>query len=160
MSQNGNVSDEIRFFVPLVPVGQMRMKATVRGRHATAYKDPKQRGREDELRFYLMQNRPPEPWTGPILLGLKMFFPIPASWSKRRKEQARMGLIAHTTKPDYSNCEKHLEDVGNGILWVDDSQIRGPIPDYEAGKFYSDRPGWEVVVKKWRPEQGLLRIAG
>lgn len=151
-------SDILQFFIPLVPVGQMRLKTTVRGRHGAAYKDPKQRAREDELRHYLMLNRPPKPWTGTILLGLKMFFPIPASWSKKRKEQARMGLIGHIVKPDFSNCLKHIEDVGNGILWADDSQIRGPIPNYESGKFYSDRPGWEVVVKKWRPVGSLLEV--
>lgn len=31
--------------------------------------------------------------------------------------------IAHTKRPDLSNIQKLIEDMGNGFLWKDDSQI-------------------------------------
>lgn len=152
------MSDTLRFFIPLEPVGQMRMRVGMRGRHASAFKAPKQVAREDELRDLLRLHAPEFPWSCAMELGVKMMMPIPQSWPKKRKEQARLGLLRPIGKPDISNCIKHIEDVGNGLLWDDDAQIVSYLDG--SGKYYSERPGWEVTMKKWAPSGGLLDLAG
>jgi Holliday junction resolvase RusA-like endonuclease len=155
------MTDTLQFFVPLVPVGQMRARSrAVRGQggkiYAQVYKDSEQEAREKMLREYLVKHAPAVPWLCPLELGLKMFMPIPPSWSKKKQEQARMGMIRPTVTPDTSNCIKHIEDVGNGILWGDDKQIVGYLPG--IGKYYSDRVGWQVTVEKWVPSGGLMDL--
>lgn len=156
------MTDLLQFFIPIIPVGQMRARHRAfvgRGGqvYSQTYKDNDQEIREKVIRDHLEVHKPRVPWTGPIELGLKMFMPIPPSWTKKKQEEARMGMLRPITTPDVSNCIKHFEDVANGILWVDDKQIVGYLPG--IGQYYSDRPGWAVEVKKWVPQGGLLELA-
>jgi len=46
------------------------------------------------------------------------------SWPQWKYDAALSGYIAHTAKPDIDNVAKGILDAMNGIVYVDDSQIR------------------------------------
>lgn len=127
------------------PFGQMRPRATARGRFAQVYKDPKQRSEEAVFKEEASRFRPSEPWTGPLMLGIKAYLPIPRSKSKKWQRDAMAGLIRPTGKPDTSNIIKMAEDCMNEVFWIDDSQVVEYLPG--TGKWYGE-PRWEITICK------------
>lgn len=147
---------EISFTINLAPVGQMRARHSARGGFAKTYKAKEQRAREDKLRLFLHEHRPAEPFDCPVELCVKAYMPIPKSWPKKKRAQALAGTIRPTTKPDLDNIIKHIKDVMNELFWTDDKLVVGY--GSGTGKFYSDQPRWEIVVREWQPS-GLLEVA-
>lgn len=148
------VSDRIDFILRSAPVGQMRHSHRAVGGHSQAFKNPKQRFREDTLQAMMLPHVPAVPFSGPVVLGVRIFLPIPKTRPKGQPRQwhdwARAGLVVPTCKPDLSNAIKHLEDCMSAMgFWHDDSQVARYAAD--NGKFYSDDPRWEVSVETWRP---------
>ena len=80
---------------------------------------------------------------GPVYVTLTAFFPIPASWPKRRKAEAESGLAWHTSKPDGDNILKAVGDGLNGVVWKDDSQLALS----KVSKQYDATPRLEIVVE-------------
>jgi len=136
----------MKFIIPIIPVAQMRARVTVRGKHAWAYKTKKQEQREATLLAFLVQERPPAPLEGPLLLGVRAFLPIPKSMPKFKRALALSGELRPTTKPDLDNLIKHFKDCAKELLWRDDKQVVGYLEG--TGKYYSDRPRWEIEVKE------------
>lgn len=68
------------------------------------------------------------------------YFPIPQSWSKKKKEEAENGKIRPTTKPDCDNIIKVVLDALNGVAYYDDKQVI----TVNCCKFYDDK-GYLVV---------------
>lgn len=134
---------EVFILIPGAPFGKQSVRSTVRGGFAVNYmpKDTVEYeamcGREASLS---MQGRPL--LTGPVELKLQLFYPIPASWSKKRKEAARLGHVVPTKKPDSSNCLKAIEDGFTGSVWVDDCQV----VDHHITKRFSDEPCVIAIV--------------
>lgn len=87
------------------------------------------------------------PADGPLELELVFHLPIPASWSKRKQEEARRGLLRHTSRPDVDNLGKLVMDGANGILWQDDSQL----VLVTMSKAYGTTPGTAVTL--YRPAE-------
>ena len=81
------------------------------------------------------------PWDGPLVVIALVERSIPKSWSKKKKEEARLGAIRPTSRPDLDNYLKIILDSCNGIVFCDDSQI----VEIAAGKIYGDHP--RVLVK-------------
>lgn len=73
-------------------------------------------------------------------------YPIPQSWSKRKKKEAIAGLIVPTTKPDGDNILKVVLDALNGLAYEDDRQVvkMGII------KVYGVNPGLMVQVDEYK----------
>ncbi len=71
----------------------------------------------------------------PLLLTITFYFPIPETWSKKRKEL--MTNKPHIFTPDASNCVKFIEDVLTGLVYKDDCLIS----DIIAKKRYDDGNG-------------------
>ncbi len=44
--------------------------------------------------------------TGPVSLAVTAAMPIPSSWSLRKRQAARDGLLKPTTRPDFENLAK------------------------------------------------------
>lgn len=63
------------------------------------------------------------PLEGALELVVDCVLPIPASWSKRKQEEARRNLLPHLSRPDVDNLGKLVMDSANGVLWKDDSQL-------------------------------------
>lgn len=80
---------------------------------------------------------------GPVTLVMWVRFPVPESWSKKKRAMALSGLIFPTVKPDADNSLK-LTDALNELVFRDDKQI----VDARVIKHYSDRPGMTIEVCK------------
>lgn len=129
---------EFSFTVPGVPVGKGRprfVKATGR-----AYTPEKTASYESLIAYAASQAMlGAEPISAPIGIKVQAVFPIPQSWSKKRKTAAHW----HTSKPDGDNILKAVGDALNGIVWTDDSQVARTT----IAKVYGDVPGLHVFVE-------------
>jgi Holliday junction resolvase RusA-like endonuclease len=85
------------------------------------------------------------PLDGALELVVDCVLPIPASWSKRKQEEARRGLLPHLSRPDVDNLGKLVMDAANGVLWRDDSQL----VRVTFEKHYGPTPGTAVTL--YRP---------
>ena len=59
----------------------------------------------------------------PLEFVLRAVFPVPASWSERKRQQAITGDIKPGKKPDLDNIAKAWNDALNGVVYRDDSLI-------------------------------------
>lgn len=84
--------------------------------------------------------KPRQPMDGPVMLNVLAIFPIPVSWSKRKKAAANYV----TTKPDADNILKAIADALNGIVYTDDKQV----VDTFVRKRYGDQPRVEITVQE------------
>ena len=74
------------------------------------------------------------PAPGPMAVSIAFCFRRPQSWPKAQRDAVDNGQEPwYTGKPDLDNLIKLVKDAGNGILWVDDSQI----VQLEATKVYT-----------------------
>lgn len=113
------------------------------GRGARRFETKEQRQAKQTLAALLLEHRPPRILTGPIILGVRVFYPIPAGWPRWKHNAVNMGLWPRTSKPDLDNHIKLLKDVMKGTFYLDDRQVFRLEP---AEKGYSDRPRWEVSI--------------
>lgn len=60
--------------------------------------------------------RPSELLTGPLVVTIKFYFEIKASYSRKTHEH-------HTKKPDLDNTAKLILDSFNQLIWHDDAQV-------------------------------------
>jgi Holliday junction resolvase RusA-like endonuclease len=97
---------------------------------------------ETAIRFVAqaqMNGRPP--LQGALSIVVTATFPIPSSWSKRKREAALAGLLPHTSAPDADNLLK-ITDALNQIVWCDDKQITRATVIKQYGK----RPSLRIEV--------------
>ena len=138
----------MKFTLTIPPKAQMRARhrAFKAGDHIyqQTYKDPKQEQEEDRLITLLMEHRPAVPLTGPLMLGVLAFLPIPTGFSKKKRAAALAGELRPTTKPDLDNLIKHIKDCCKGIFWGDDKEVVGYLEG--TGKYYGDLPRWEIEI--------------
>lgn len=135
------------------------VKSKTTGRAVIIHRPTEEHGKDcQKLEALFFQHAPAVPFRGPIWLGVKAFFAIPKTvpevWQKvaPAKDKYKWFVAAAITgevrplgKPDFSNVIKHLEDIGTGIFWFDDSQIVGPGP--WGGKFYTGgTPRYEIAI--------------
>lgn len=59
----------------------------------------------------------------PLRVLIKVFYPIPKSFSKKKHIEASLGFLRPITKPDCDNIAKSICDALNGIAYRDDRQI-------------------------------------
>lgn len=107
-----------------------------------AHKDAKTQRFEDNLAVMstrAMAGRPP--LVGPIVAFILAVFPIPKSWSTKKRAAAKAGEIRPTVKPDWDNIGK-MTDAMKGIVFVDDAHI----VDGRVKKIYGERPRLVVTV--------------
>lgn len=81
----------------------------------------------------------------PVEIEIAAYFSIPASASKKKKDQMAAGAILPTKKPDWDNIGKIVTDALNGIAWHDDAQI----VKAEVRKLYTATvPRVEITIRK------------
>ena len=129
----------VRIILDGKPVAKSRPRFTKRG---FAYTPPTTVEYEKALKAEAeseMNGRPP--MECPVRVRLEYWFPIPKSYSKKKREE----LIGqpHTKKPDLDNLVKTL-DALNGVVFKDDSQI----VDIRAQKMYGEVPYTIIEVTR------------
>lgn len=136
----------IRFTVPGAPVGKGRPKVASRGgRFAQLYTPEKTANYEGLVAHaghVAMNGR--DLIAGAVSVQLDIRLPVPASWSKRKQNEALDGQLLPTKKPDIDNVEKAIFDGLNGVVWNDDVQV----VEVSKRKRYSAVPGVQVVIRE------------
>jgi len=108
-----------------------------------AYTPQPTRVYEDAIRFaaqHAMRGKPPI--EGPLIVTVRAYFSVPASWSKAKREAALSGVHKHTGRPDADNLLKSI-DALNAIVWRDDSQIYRAVIE----KAYAERPRLRIEIE-------------
>ena len=134
---------KIQFTIPGTPVAKARPRVTRSGHAYTPKKTADYERRVKICVMQLMAVQRLRPTTEAVRLDVQAFFPIPVSWTKAKKEKALNGDLKHTTKPDFDNVEKAIQDAMNGIVYKDDSQI----VLVAGSKEYASEPRVEVTVE-------------
>lgn len=144
------MSDPITIRLQGDPRGKGRHRSrvvAVRGRKpfVQEYPDPETARYERALKIAAqdaMVGR--EVLTGPLVVGVYAFMPIPANWSQGKKREARNRLIRPTVKPDADNIAK-VCDALNKVVWDDDATI----VDLFVRKFHADATELVITVEPW-----------
>lgn len=71
-------------------------------------------------------------------------FPVPKSYSKKRRAACLQGCERPAKKPDLDNVLKAILDACNGVVWADDAQIVGVV----ASKTYTEVPSVRILVQE------------
>ena len=135
-----NKSSSMAILIPHSPVAKGRPRYTRQGR---CYTPKKTLEAEQVVKLFVAAQVGNCQLEGPLALELLSIFPIPASWSKKKKSAAVKGDIKPENKPDFDNVLKLYCDALNGLLWQDDKQI----VDGRCIKCYGEHPA--VVIWCW-----------
>jgi Holliday junction resolvase RusA-like endonuclease len=153
---------EVRPFVVIClmgdPRGKGRPRTRVIGEFATIFTDQKTRKYENALKaagIKAMAGLPPIDEA--VAVVINAYMPVPASWSKKKREAALLGDIMPTTGIDLDNIVKMIDGLNyhpprfkgdrekRPIVWRNDSQI----VSMQAMKAYSNQPRLEITVWRW-----------
>lgn len=123
----------IELRIPGVPVSQGRPRLTKEGVYNPNSEDKK------KAKWLVKQQYRKKPLETPLRLDVWFLMPIPASFSKKKRED----LVGkpHTIKPDLDNLLKFL-DFLIGTAIKDDSQIH----TIYAHKLYSSVPETKIII--------------
>ncbi len=134
------VHNVVSFVIPGPPQGKGRARATRTGRMYTPARTVAYESLVALAGQAAMAGA--QPWSGPVALDLVAVHPIPASWSRKRRQEAETGLRKPMGKPDLDNVAKAIADGLNGIVWRDDAQI----VRLTIGRQYGSTPAVHVVA--------------
>lgn len=101
------MADFVRFVIPGIPKGKATARVTMHGTFIPA-ESRKEMEAARMIARLAMQGR--EPFQGPVEMKLCAYCPVPASWSRKKREAALAGDVMPTSKPDLSNIIKGVED--------------------------------------------------
>jgi Holliday junction resolvase RusA-like endonuclease len=106
------------------PQGKGRARAVRRGNYIGHYTPEKTRTYEGMIRSAAMDalgNK--APFEDPVEFVLRAVFPVPTSWSCRKRQRALTGELKPGKKPDLDNIVKAWNDALNGVVYRDDALI-------------------------------------
>jgi Holliday junction resolvase RusA-like endonuclease len=114
----------ITFTIPGSPVGKGRPRFAKRGNFVQTYTPEKTASYESLVKLAAdVAMAGAVPMDCAIICEIYIEITPPASWSKKRVQQALDGVVMPTVKPDLDNVGKLVLDACNGIVWVDDKQV-------------------------------------
>lgn len=138
----------IEFRIAMIPRGQGRPRATIRGRHASVYQDDKSAAHKHTLASLAAPFCPPVPLDGALSMQVLAIMPRPASLCGLSK---RTGLPLqdpgrrwHTAKPDGDNLLKICADSLKSF-WRDDAQI-AHMTIQKVVAALSEQPGYLIAI--------------
>ena len=145
------------FLIPFEPKPQSRPRATIRGRHAAVYEDPKMMKWRKQVTDYIKENYGGRYFDGAICVKVTFYMRAPQDVSKKPSERAKdkakqlyskyiSGRLEHVKKPDLDNLIKSLFDSisKSEIVWSDDNIVC----DLRAKKLYSPNPRIEIEIEE------------
>jgi Holliday junction resolvase RusA-like endonuclease len=107
-----------------VPQGKGRARAFLRGGHIGHYTPEKTRTYEGMIRSAAMDEIGNKPlFDCPVEFVLRAIFPVPTSWSGKKRQLALTGGIKPGKKPDLDNIAKAWNDGLNSVVYRDDALI-------------------------------------
>jgi Holliday junction resolvase RusA-like endonuclease len=138
----------IFFTVPGVPVAKGRPRLTTIGGKARAF-TPAKTVLYEQLVALAAQRAigGAGPLEGALSVTVTAFLPVPASWSRKKRDAALAGDIRPTSRPDTDNYLKAALDGMNGIVYRDDAQVVRVV----AAKFYGTAPELGIWVREAQP---------
>lgn len=149
----------IKFIYHGEAVGKGRPRVSRRGNYVHTYTPEKTRNFEEAIRFEFMASNcepmPVYPKEVPLKVIVVVGVAIPQSYSKKKQEMCRKGLLVPSKRPDLDNICKSVFDAlqgekgSGGYAFVDDSQIVA----IHAQKLYSEKPFVEVVIDEYKRTQ-------
>jgi len=129
------------FIVEIVPEAWRRARVMRLQRGVRHFQDAKTRCYEAQIGFAAKLAMRGQPLlSGPVSAVMTFSMPIPASWSHRKAQDARLGLTLPSVAPDLDNLAKAILDGCNGVVFEDDKQV----VRLDLTKRYADRPGVAV----------------
>lgn len=134
----------LKFVVPGEPKGKGRPRFTRAGHTYTLDATRAYEAKIQEAAREAMHGFPPVAKEVAFEVNVEAFFPIPKSWSKKKRLSALQGVDRPIKKPDIDNVVKSAVDGMNGIVFVDDAQV----VKLTATKHYSETPRLEVTVRE------------
>ncbi len=135
----------IQFEVPGTPVAKGRPRFARRGNFVSTYTPAKTKEYEARVREAADEAMQGQlPLDTPILAIIKICVPVPASYSKTRRQACLDSREMPTKKPDWDNVAKAITDSLNGVVYMDDAQI---VSVY-VSKRYSEEAGVEVTIRE------------
>lgn len=133
----------VSFIVPGEAVGKGRPRVSTVGGHARMFTPTKTANYETLIAMAAQQAMNGRDLiAGPVLMEMKIFVSVAASWSKKKTAEALQGLVMPTKKPDADNVLKAICDGINGIVFKDDVQV----VNVSLSKRFSETPGVLVRV--------------
>ena len=135
----------IKFTVPGKPQGKGRPRFARMGKFVKTYTPAETESYEALIKLCCMEACIGKPLLdGALAIDIQAKYPIPASWSNKKKEMALRGELRPTVKPDFDNLAKVICDSLNGIAYKDDTQIVSA----KVFKYYAEKPCVEVEIVK------------
>jgi Holliday junction resolvase RusA-like endonuclease len=133
------------FVIPGTPIAKGRPRFSTAGRFPRAFTPAKTSNYEAWVKMCAVEAMAGQPLiAGPVKLSLNMYFEVPSSWPKWKREAAVTDALRPTGRPDTGNVLKAIEDALNGIVWKDDSQV----VEVDCCKAYDAEPHVRVRVQE------------
>ena len=123
------------------PMGKQRPKFSRAGNYVRTYTPKETVNYEQWVKMCYKQAGGEHLGSGPIAIMVDIYYKIPKSFSKKKRQQALDDVILPTVKPDCDNVLKIICDSLNGIAYEDDKQITYAM----IIKHYAEEP--KVIVK-------------
>jgi len=138
---------KIFFTIPGEPKGKQRPRTGVtRDGRRVMYTPAETSNYENYVKLMYKLHCQDQKLSGALHANITGVFAVPASESRKKKEQMLQGKIRHTKKIDCDNLAKIVLDALNGLAYDDDKQVC----ELEVRKIYGETPMvavsiWEVV---------------
>jgi Holliday junction resolvase RusA-like endonuclease len=125
-----------------VPFARMRLSRSTGGHYIPA----EQRNAMAALRIAAgdaMRQQGAVLFDEPVTLDLLAEFPIPMSWSRKKRSAALLGAVRPGKRPDIDNLYKLAADALNSVVFRDDALI----VEMHARKIYGGQPKLVITVQ-------------
>lgn len=138
----------ITFIVNAAPVGKARARTVYHkalGR-SISYTPEKTSDFESLVRWAYKEAGGEYMEKGEFSVSISAYYPVPSSWSNKKREMACRGEFRPKTTPDCDNIAKAVLDALNGVAFYDDSYVVQLV----VKKWYATTPYVLVKVEKLR----------
>ena len=132
----------VKLNIPGTPQGKARPRFSRTGHAYTPDETRRYEARVAVLGKYAMCNR--DIMRGAVKISILAAFPVPVSYSLKRRAACLQGCERPAKKPDMDNIIKIICDGLNGIAWKDDAQV----VEVSATKTYAEFPSVTVYIEE------------
>jgi Holliday junction resolvase RusA-like endonuclease len=113
----------ISFTIPGNPQGKSRPRVCQRNGKSFSYTPEKTVLYENLVVIEYQRQCSGYFFEGPLMIKINAYFPIPDSFSKKKRQQCIEGKLHPTKKLDCDNIAKVILDALNGIAYKDDNAV-------------------------------------